>query len=145
MHLILMKCFFAVYFWVFKKRNWRYILFNDKATLLTSANLGCIELNPWHSTIQFDKPDYMIVCGAEKKIILIRLLKRPMHLKVLDRCKKFCKTWALQGYIFMYQWKKYWKTFSIYCVYDGLQGNVTDFTTMERNLKKRGNKKIYLD
>ena len=43
-----------------KKIN--YILCNNTPTLIYMANLGCIELNPWHSTIKaLDKPDYMII------------------------------------------------------------------------------------
>jgi bifunctional non-homologous end joining protein LigD len=38
-----------------------YILCNDAATLLYLNNLGCIELNPWHSrTTNIDKPDYLV-------------------------------------------------------------------------------------
>ena len=33
-----------------------YLLCNDLATLIYMANLGCIEMNPWHSTWQ--KPDF---------------------------------------------------------------------------------------
>ncbi len=29
-----------------------YLLCNDRATLLYMANLGCIELNPWNSTVK---------------------------------------------------------------------------------------------
>jgi len=39
----------------------RYVLVQDKEILLYVANLGCIELNPFHSRIgSIDKPDYMI-------------------------------------------------------------------------------------
>jgi bifunctional non-homologous end joining protein LigD len=33
-----------------------YLICNDAATLVYMANLGCIEINPWHST--YRKPDY---------------------------------------------------------------------------------------
>jgi bifunctional non-homologous end joining protein LigD len=33
-----------------------YLICNDAATLMYMANLGCIEINPWHST--YKKPDY---------------------------------------------------------------------------------------
>lgn len=40
----------------------RYMICNDEATLLYMANLGCIEINPWHSRIQSpDHPDYIII------------------------------------------------------------------------------------
>ena len=33
-----------------------YLICNDEATLIFMANLGCIEINPWHST--YKKPEY---------------------------------------------------------------------------------------
>lgn len=38
----------------------QFLVCKDKATLLYMANLGCIEINPWHSRIQ--KPDYPDYC-----------------------------------------------------------------------------------
>lgn len=44
------------------KKDVDYILCNDKATLLYLANLGCIEINPWHSRVKsLDNPDFMII------------------------------------------------------------------------------------
>jgi bifunctional non-homologous end joining protein LigD len=40
----------------------RYLVCQNEATLLYMANLGCIELNPWHSRIgSLDHPDYMLI------------------------------------------------------------------------------------
>jgi bifunctional non-homologous end joining protein LigD len=39
-----------------------YLLCNDAATLIFMANLGCIEINPWHSTYRKPEfPTYMIL------------------------------------------------------------------------------------
>src|SRR5690606_36486834 len=39
-----------------------YIICNNKATLLYLANLGCIEMNPWNSSVRkLDHPSYMII------------------------------------------------------------------------------------
>lgn len=39
-----------------------YIICNDQATLTYLNNLGCIELNPWNSTVKhLDKPDYLVL------------------------------------------------------------------------------------
>ncbi|HEY8956181.1 DNA ligase D [Chitinophaga sp.] len=39
-----------------------FLVCKDRATLLYMANLGCIELNPWHSRIQHpDEPDYCLI------------------------------------------------------------------------------------
>jgi bifunctional non-homologous end joining protein LigD len=35
-----------------KKEGVRYLVCNDKATLIYLVNLGCIEMNPWSSRIQ---------------------------------------------------------------------------------------------
>ena len=40
----------------------RYILVNNKETLIYIANLGCIELNPFHSRVgSIDRPDYFMI------------------------------------------------------------------------------------
>jgi bifunctional non-homologous end joining protein LigD len=40
----------------------RYVVCNNKETLLYLANLGCIELNPWHSRVaSLENPDYMVL------------------------------------------------------------------------------------
>jgi bifunctional non-homologous end joining protein LigD len=40
----------------------QYMVCNDEATLLYMANLGCIEMHPWHSRIQKpDNPDYCLI------------------------------------------------------------------------------------
>lgn len=40
----------------------QYMLCQDEATLLYMANLGCIEINPWHSRVQTpDNPDYIVI------------------------------------------------------------------------------------
>ena len=43
-------------------RDVAYLLCQDEATLVYMANLGCIEINPWHSrTGRLDNPDYMVL------------------------------------------------------------------------------------
>jgi bifunctional non-homologous end joining protein LigD len=40
----------------------KFLVCADQATLLYMANLGCIEMNPWHSRIQDpDKPDWSVI------------------------------------------------------------------------------------
>ncbi|HEX9150647.1 MAG TPA: DNA ligase, partial [Flavobacterium sp.] len=50
---------------IYSKSNNKYIdylLCNDKASLLYMANLGCIDLNPWNSTIRkMDNPDWAVI------------------------------------------------------------------------------------
>jgi bifunctional non-homologous end joining protein LigD len=44
------------------KKNIRYFICQDEATLVYLANLGCIEINPWLSRLQqLDYPDYFVI------------------------------------------------------------------------------------
>ena len=43
-------------------KNVDYLLCNDQATLLYMVNLGCIEINPWNSTVKhIDNPDWVVI------------------------------------------------------------------------------------
>lgn len=45
-----------------QKKTIRYLLCQDEATLVFMANLACIEINPWNSSIpHLDRPDYAVV------------------------------------------------------------------------------------
>ncbi len=45
-----------------KEESIEYLLCQDAASLIYIINLGCIDLNPWNSTIQnLDKPDYLVI------------------------------------------------------------------------------------
>ena len=131
-----------------------YIICNDKATLAYLNNLGCIELNPWHSTTKFpDKPDYMIIdIDPSAKNNFDQVIETANVFKnILDKAgaKSFCKTSGASGlHIYVPMKKKYEyeevKNFAqLLCMY--VHEMLPEFTTMERNLKKRGNKHIYLD
>ncbi len=135
------------------KKDIDYIICNDKATLAYLNNLGCIELNPWNSTTKaLDKPDYMIIDidpsprnSFEQVIETANVFKQ-----ILDRAGaiSFCKTSGATGlHIFVPMGRKYVyeqvRSFAeIICSMANEQ--LPKFTSMERNLKKRGNK-IYLD
>lgn len=44
------------------QKKLRYLLCQNKETLLYLANLGCIEINPWSSRLQnLDRPDYLVI------------------------------------------------------------------------------------
>ncbi len=131
-----------------------YIVCNDKATLAYLNNLGCIELNPWHSTIkETNNPDYIIIDidpsdknSFEQVIEVANCFK-----KVLDKAgaKCYCKTSGATGiHIYIPAGKKYdygeVKEFAqLLCMI--VSDELPEFTTLERNLKKRGDRKIYLD
>ena len=131
-----------------------YIICNDKATLAYLNNLGCIEINPWNSSIKnLDKPDYMIIdIDPSEKNNFEQVIETANVFKlILDKAgaMSFCKTSGATGlHIYVPMGKKYqyeqvkdFGQFLCMLVNEHLPG----FTSMERNLAKRGNKSIYLD
>lgn len=131
-----------------------YIVCNNKATLLYMANLGCIEINPWHSTTKKpDHPDYFIIdIDPSEKNTLSQIVDAALAVKqVLDKigAPSFIKTSGATGlHIYVPTGAKYTydqvKEFArIVCTY--AQQLVPEFTTLERNIKKRGTHRIYLD
>ena len=136
------------------KKDIDYIICNDKATLAYLNNLGCIELNPWNSTTKaLDKPDYMIIdIDPSSKNTFEQVIETANVIKaVLDKAGAgaFCKTSGATGiHIYVPMGRKY--------LYEQVRGfgeiicslvqeQLPKFTSMERNLKKRGDKHIYLD
>ncbi|MCW3077690.1 MAG: ATP-dependent ligase LigD phosphoesterase module / ATP-dependent ligase LigD polymerase [Bacteroidetes bacterium] len=135
-------------------KNIDYILCNNEATLAYLNNLGCIEINPWHSTIQkLDKPDYLIIDidPADKntfdQVIETANVIHDIFKKV--KVESYCKTSGATGiHVYVPTQQKYTydqlKDFShLVCIM--AQEQLPKFTSLERNLKKRGNKMIYLD
>ncbi len=126
----------------------------SEATLTYLNNLGCIELNPWHSTTQkLDKPDYLIIdIDPSDKNTFGQVIETANVVNGI--CKKagitsYCKTSGATGlHIYIPTQKKYTydqlKDFAhLICIMT--QEQLPKFTSLERNLKKRGNKMIYLD
>ncbi|PBQ34912.1 DNA polymerase LigD [Sphingobacteriaceae bacterium] len=130
-----------------------YILCNNKATLAYLNNLGCIEINPWHSTVKkLNNPDYLVIdLDPSAKNTFDEVIKTGKVVKkVLDRAgaDAYCKTSGATGlHIYIPVKKKYTydqvKEFA-HLVCKLVQGQLPELTSLERSLKKRGNK-IYLD
>lgn len=131
-----------------------YILCNDAPTLAYLNNLGCIEINPWHSTTKaLDKPDYMIIDidpsdkNTFEQVVETANIVREVFKKA--GAESYCKTSGATGiHIYVPTQKKYTydqlKDFAhLVCIL--VQEQLPKFTSLERNLKKRGNKMIYLD
>lgn len=131
-----------------------YILCNNLPTLVYMNNLGCIEINPWHSRVgSLDKPDYLMIDidpsakNTFEQVIECAVVFKEIFDKAGAPC--YCKTSGATGiHIYVPTAKKYTyeqvKDFAhIICMiaHDQLKG----FTSLERNLKKRGTKHIYLD
>lgn len=136
------------------KKTVDYIVCNNAATLAYMNNLGCIEINPWHSTIQNpDHPDYLIIDidPSEKNTFNQVIEAANVVNSVFERVgvKSYCKTSGATGlHVYVPTQKKYTydqlKDFAhLICILT--QEQLPGFTSLERNLKKRGNKMIYLD
>lgn len=136
------------------QKNIDYIICNNKATLLYLANLGCIEMNPWNSTIQKPEyPTYMIIdIDPSEKNTFDQAIDTALAAKqVLDECgaPSYCKTSGASGlHVFVPMGNKYdyeqVKTFA-HLTAMRVTELLPGITTLERNLKKRGNQKIYVD
>ena len=60
----------------------RYVVADDRATLLFLTNLGCIDQNPWMSRVEtLDYPDYILIdldpqeCGFDRILEAAGLVK----------------------------------------------------------------------
>lgn len=135
-------------------REINYILCNNAATLIYLANLGCIELNPWHSTIKtIDKPDYMVIdIDPSEKNTFDEVIETALVFKeIFDKAgaESYCKTSGSTGmHVYVPMGKKYFyeqvKDFAhLVCML--AQSELSSITSLERNVSKRGKKNIYLD
>ncbi len=131
-----------------------YLVCDNAATLAYMNNLGCIEINPWHSTVKsLDKPDYLIIdIDPSDQNTFEQVIEAALMVKsILDKAgaASFCKTSGASGmHIYVPAGKKYSyeqvKDFA-YLICMMAHEELKDFTTLERNLKKRGSKHIYMD
>lgn len=79
----------------------RYLVCDDEATLVYMANLGCIELNPWHSrTGSLTEPDYCLIDldPQVKSFDTVIQVAQVVH-EVLEKigAKSFVKTTGKRG------------------------------------------------
>ncbi len=135
-------------------KNIDYIICDNKPTLTYLNNLGCIEINPWHSTLgALDNPDYLIIdIDPSKENTFEQVIETANVVKqVLDKAGApcYCKTSGSTGlHIYVPTGKKYTyeqvKDFA-YLICMLASDQLPGFTTLERNLQKRGNKHIYMD
>lgn len=131
-----------------------YIYCNDKATLAYLNNLGCIDLNPWNSSLpDLEHPDFLVLdLDPSKKNNFDDVIEAALQVnEVLNsiKIKGYCKTSGSTGihiYIPMggtYDFDQV-KDFAL-IVMKQVNERLPKTTTLERNLQKRDDKKIYLD
>ncbi|RZK57574.1 MAG: DNA ligase D [Pedobacter sp.] len=129
-----------------------FLLGNNKATLLYMASLGCIEINPWNSTIK--KPDHPTWCVLDldpDKQSFNQVIEVALETKnVLDEMNvpSYCKTSGSTGlhiYIplgakYTYEQSKEFARIIVTLV----NRRLPKFTSLERAIKDRKGK-MYLD
>jgi bifunctional non-homologous end joining protein LigD len=81
--------------------NVHYFVCTNEASLIYMANLGCIEMNPWHSTIKKpDNPDYCLIDLDPHEIGFDKVIETAQAVKgVLDQLEipSWCKTSGATG------------------------------------------------
>ena len=134
-------------------REINYLVCQNTAALIFMANLGCIELHPWHSRIENpEMPDYGIIdidpleSTPFKDVRLVA--KGFQELLTETAIDGYCKTSGSKGlhiYIPMggrYTYEEVRVFIQLLC--NLLQNKLPKISTTERSIKRRG-KKIYLD
>ncbi len=129
-----------------------YLVGADEATLLWMASLGCIEMNPWFSTVSTpDNPDYCVIDLDPDKHTFDQVIEAALEVKkVLDAIDIPCypKTSGSTGmhiYIplqaqYDYDQSQMFAKLIVSLVHK----QMPDFTTLERSIKNREGK-MYLD
>ncbi|MFO7978009.1 MAG: DNA ligase D [Bacteroidales bacterium] len=129
-----------------------YLVCNDAATLVYMANLGCIEINPWHSTFQKpDNPTYMMLDLDPAKIAFKEVVNTALVIKEI--CDEidipcYCKTSGATGlHVFIPLGARYSydqvKTFAEIMAVITHQ-RLPEVTSVERSTSKRKDK-VYVD
>jgi bifunctional non-homologous end joining protein LigD len=131
-----------------------YLICNSKESLAYLNNLGCIDLNPWNSTTEnLDNPTWMAIdLDPSDKNTFDEVIETALVVKeILDlaKIKGFCKTSGSTGiHIFVPMQNQYSfeqvKNFA-HLLMQKVEKKLPKLTTLERALKIRSDKKIYLD
>jgi bifunctional non-homologous end joining protein LigD len=132
--------------------NIHYFVCTNEASLLYMVNLGCIEINPWFSTIQhINNPDYLAIDLDPLDIPFKKVVETALAVKeVLDKAKAvgYCKTSGATGiHIYIPLKAKYdfeiAKEFA-HVIAEITQNMLPSITSIERSPAKR-KKKVYID
>ncbi|WP_293942495.1 MULTISPECIES: DNA ligase D [unclassified Sphingobacterium] len=133
-------------------RDRHYLVGKDEATLLYMANLGCIEMNPWNSTVK--KPDYPTYCiidlDPDKNSFDQVIEAAQVTKQILDNMgvPSYCKTSGSTGlHIYIPLGNKYTydqaKEFARIIV-TLVHAEIPAYTSLERTVRDRKGK-MYLD
>lgn len=116
------------------------------------ANLGCIEMNPWNSTIKhIQNPDWLVIDLDPAKDDFKQVVQTALVVKeVLDELETecLCKTSGASGlHIYIPLGAQYdYDSIKILgeLIAKEVQSRLPDITTVDRSIKKR-NSKLYID
>ena len=132
--------------------NKNFMLCNNEATLLYMASLGCIEFNPWSSTIKKpDNPDWCIIDLDPDKNTFNQVIEAAnVTHEILEAAgiDNYCKTSGSTGlHIYIPLGKKYTyeesKEFAR-LIATLVNSKIPAYTSIERAIAKR-NGKLYID
>lgn len=132
--------------------NVDYLVCKDEATLIYMANLGCIEMHPWHSRVQsVDYPDWCLIDLDPEDISFDKVIECAHVVReVLESIGAvgFPKTSGSTGlHIYIPLGAKYTYDQSRHLaelVVTMVNQELPDYTSLERNPARRKNK-VYLD
>jgi bifunctional non-homologous end joining protein LigD len=133
-------------------RDRHYLVGKDEATLLYMANLGCIEMNPWSSTVgKPDNPTFCIIDLDPDKNTFDQVIETAQLTKqLLDdmAVPSYCKTSGSTGlHIYIPLGNKYnydqSKEFA-HLIVTLIHAELPDYTSLERTVRARKGK-MYLD
>ncbi len=132
--------------------NIDYLICNDKETLLYMANLGCIEMNPWNSTIKhIQNPDWLVIDLDPAKDDFKQVVQTALVVKeVLDELETecLCKTSGASGlHIYIPLGAQYdYDSIKILAelLAKEVHSRIPEITSIDRSIKKRKNK-LYID
>lgn len=136
------------------EKDIQYLICNTADDLAYLNNLGCIDLNPWNSTVNnLNKPTWLALdLDPSEKNTFDDVIETSLCVKeILDKAKikGYCKTSGSSGiHIYIPMGEDYEveqvKNFA-HLLMQKVQQKLPDLTTLERSLKKRAQNKIYLD
>ena len=131
----------------------KYVVGEDRATLLFLANLGCIDQNPWMSRVgSYEFPDYVLIdldpveCGFEKIVEAALLVRSKLELAGLEGYPKTTGGDGLHIYIpleprYTYeQVREFARLLSELAVIDR-----PELFTTARSVAKREKNRVYFD
>jgi bifunctional non-homologous end joining protein LigD len=130
----------------------QYLVCTDEASLLYMANLGCIEMNPWHSTTKKpDNPNWCVIDLDPGKISFDKVIEAAQVIKQLTdelEIDTYCKTsgstglhiYIPLGALYDYEQSRQLAELIVTLAYH----EMPSFTSLERSPAKRKTK-IYLD